>query len=627
MKPENEKNAMPEQSVPAKNAAKSGRSRKRKRNGVIKLIALLIVLEMLALGPIMLLNGDTLFTLGPKGKQMIKNIVYSSSLMSEARALKTNLKELASAIVAQDLPTAYSEREQVRQNADTMRTLLDTPLYKLAEHVPLAKPQIATARELLQILDEADESLIGPTLELMSAYPLSGIKAEDGIRVEIVGRYLDFAEQKLPVAKEMMQRVDGMDLHLIDSEGKIKTYIEKAEELLKYEELFPLIHAVIGNGEDKIYLFAAQNSSELRASGGFPGSIGSARIHDGILTISNFYSVWDAFEKTTNEKAQITELENKLFRDRLNITWDADYCPDFERVASIWAMAYEDKNDVKVDGVISATPVVIQKLLSFLGSVTLSDGTVLDGENATRVLGHDLYFKYLASTNTKDKDYLESNQVVDDLFDECAQKTFNLLLSGFDVSHFKDYYHFFLDSVNDRSLMIWMADENAQQIIRDKGWSAALGHDAQHPELGIYYNSGNASKMTWYLDIEPTLSEPIVNEDGSRSYDLTVTLSNTMPEEERELAGEYILGQTSGINGVIYVFAPYGGSVSDYQSNYDQKMSEEFRAEQYSDLSLIYGYFTLNAGEPFVLTCRINTAPNVDEPIKLIYPLTMQKYR
>lgn len=35
---------------------------------------------------------------------------------------------------------------------------------------------------------------------------------------------------------------------------------------------FPLMKAFIGDGSDKVYLLAAQNTAEIRAAGGFPGS-------------------------------------------------------------------------------------------------------------------------------------------------------------------------------------------------------------------------------------------------------------------------------------------------------------------------------------------------------------------
>ena len=203
--------------------------------------------------------------------------------------------------------------------------------------------------------------------------------------------------------------------------------MEKADALFAAADdasrYLPAIRAVLGDGSDRLYLFAAQNSSEIRASGGFPGSVGCIRIRGDYLTISDFRSVYQVLQMATPSQAGVTYLDDQLFSGRLHLSWDADFSPDFERVASIWAMAYEARQHEHVDGVVSGTPAIIPRLLSFLGSVTLSDGTELTGENAGRVLGHDLYFTYLGRSQSAD-----SALLVDALFSEAAVGTLHLLL-------------------------------------------------------------------------------------------------------------------------------------------------------------------------------------------------------
>ena len=47
------------------------------------------------------------------------------------------------------------------------------------------------------------------------------------------------------------------------------------------------------DGSDKVYLLAAQNTAEIRAAGGFPGSIGTIRVEDGVMSIGDFNPVND----------------------------------------------------------------------------------------------------------------------------------------------------------------------------------------------------------------------------------------------------------------------------------------------------------------------------------------------
>ena len=556
-------------------------------------------------------------------KQIIKDYVNSTELMEHARALKTDLKDLLEQIQAQDAEGAEKARAQMQKDMKKLRSAVNSPAYQVAELAPGVGRDLKTAEELLSILQDADRDLIGPYLELMKSGSLSDLNQDGGIRVDVLLRYLDFLEEHLPQLTPLIERMQGLDLSLVDSDGKLDDYIGRLSGLAgggeDMRDLIPAIRTVLGNGQDRLYVFAAQNSSEIRASGGFPGSVGTIRIQDGLLTISDFKSVYKVFQQTTPARANISTVEDLLFSGRLHLAWDSDFSPDFERVAYIWAVSYEDRNHEPVDGVISGTPAIIQRMLSFLGSITLSDGTELNGENASRVLGHDLYFRYLGSNQQ-----YGAADLVDGLFAEAAKETMGLLFSQMNAKMFADFFLFFQESIADRTLMVWMADEAEQELIRQAGWNAGLNTDPTKPEIGIFYNSTEASKVAWFLNIEPELSEPVRNEDGSYSYDLTVRFANVMTYEERATAGGYILGGTGGITGSMYIFAPAGGSISDAVTESGYRMMEQ----TYEDLEL--GYLidlTIPCEDAIVVHCRITTAPGVKEPPKLIVTPTMQEYR
>lgn len=172
--------------------------------------------------------------------------------------------------------------------------------------------------------------------------------------------------------------------------------------------------------------------------------------------------------------------------------------------------------------------------------------------------------------------------------------------------------------------MMWMADEEEQAAIRRAGWNAGLGQDPEKPEAGVFFNSTASSKMTWYLDLEPELSAPVKNEDGSVSCDLTVVLRNTMTAEERQQASGYITGYTGGITGSIYLFAPAGGSITELTADNGRTVL----TENYRGLDL--GYLidlTVMEATPVTLHGRITTAPGVDVTPKLVVTPTMTAYR
>ena len=136
----------------------------------------------------------------------------------------------------------------------------------------------------------------------------------------------------------------------------ISSYSDKITSLMSmytdYEDYIPLMKAFIGDGSDKVYLLAAQNTAEIRAAGGFPGSIGTIRVEDGVMSIGDFNPVNDVLATYPPDEANVTRKELKIFNDTLIYSRDASFNPDFERAAQIWALAYEAKHGESVDGVL-----------------------------------------------------------------------------------------------------------------------------------------------------------------------------------------------------------------------------------------------------------------------------------
>lgn len=600
------------------------RNRNTQTRGALRSLAVVLLAVILLFGA--LLYGTRMLRSGQWGasgpqKALVMRLANTTDLMQRARLLKFDLKTLANAITEQDIPAARDARALVQQDEAQLRQILDTPLWRFAAGTPATSDEVEKVNALLELVDRADETLLGPGLDLLESSPLSSLKVEGGLRVDTVLTYLDFFETAYPEALALMDEALSMDLSPFVATEKIAGYREKAQPLLemadKAQALIPALRAILGGG-DRLFMFAAQNSSELRGSGGFPGAIGMVRIRDGVLRLSDFTTVYDIMQQFIPEDIEISDVEDRLFDGRMRSTWDTDFCPDFERVASIWAASFKARFGEDLDGVISATPVIIQKLLRFLGEITLADGTVVNGDNATKVICHDLYFRYLGSNR-----HPNGEQIVDDLFAEAARKTLDLMLSDFSVSRLMDYYAFALDSFADRSLMLWLADEQGQELIRELGWNAGLNQDPEDPWIGLFYNCTSASKMTWWLDIVPELSEPVQNADGSLTYDLTVTYSNIMTPMERAMSSTYIVGYGVGITGTVYIFAPAGGHLSDVECNKDRAMS----LDVYEGLDVAYALSVPLLSEPFVVRCRVTTAPGVDTPARLVLPPLMMDYR
>ena len=487
---------------------------------------------------------------------------------------------------------------------------------------------VSLGRQLLEVAGPANENLLRPGLQLLAEHPFSSIKIDDGFDVKTILAYLDFVEECLPEIETLSQTLQSLDMSELDSSGKAVHYIEKLIELQalcdEYKEYIPAARVILGDGEtDRFYLFPAQNSAEIRASGGFPGDVGSISIENGVLRIGSFISVYQAFSPYTSNKAHVTQQEIRLFTQRMYAPRDVDFCPDFERVGQIWAYAYEDQKKVHVDGIISATPIVVQKLLAAAdASVELSNGMVLDGESATRILQRDLYFEYKSAGKLAYTD----DDMTDLLFAETISKTMDVITSNLGPSTILKYVGVWKECIDERIIMLWMADPEEEDVMRQIGWSGSLNSDPNDPKLGLFFSSEQSSKMGYFFDMIPEIGEPTVNDDGSRTYQVTIKLNNVISKEEQRIGGTWILGRNyvGSIVGDLTVCAPAGGRIDDIRIN----IARSFWQETYQGLDVRFvQWLIIERNVPFTVTCTVTTAPGVETPLGIMSTPTCTNYR
>ena len=565
---------------------------------------------------------------GAAGVQGAAKAWILSLVEEKAQSAKAELELLCRDIQAGNTESARLRAQSLSKELQGLRKPLNRATFLLQKAAPAKAKRLEDAAVLLTAADLAMEEILFPALDLMEQYPISGLKMEEGFNTGLIGHYLDFAETVMPKAEEALKAVNSVDLSFLKGEmGEYLSYLDTANRILAFcnedPSLIPMIKDMIGAEEDRLYVIAVQNPSEIRASGGFPGSVGTMKITDGVLRMGEFKSVTYMFSAEKPREIQITPEERQLFYHLSGIQTprDSDLCPDFERVGHIWALAYENMHGETVDGVISVTPHIVQRMLAVMDEeIELSDGTVLNGENARKVLLYDIYFKYFG------KDFVEDrNAAADQLFAEAAKKTMEKLTENAAISRLLQYFPVMDESIRDRTLMLWMKDPREQSFVKQMRWSGGLNDDPENPAAGVYVNCIFASKMGWFFLMDTYIGERTRNEDGSYTYPVTVTFVNSVTREEIQKASKYILGGMSGaIKGAAYFFPPAGGSVS----NFELSSGRIVKDQTYNGYALGFlDGFTLYPDEPLVITYSVTTAPGMETPLTFSKTPTAQDYR
>ena len=548
-----------------------------------------------------------------------------TDLLKAVLTLKGDLEQSVEDLKAQNPDSAAGRLTAAAEKTDTIRRSLDATMTNLGDDMPAVQKQLGNIRDLLALVDTLNGEILQPAADMLRSTPLDKLHTADGLRVDALGQYLDFADGLMPAMENLVQQAEAVDLSVVDSAGDLQDKLAQAEALVALYRDNPAaltaLKAMLGITGNRTYLLAAQNSAEIRASGGFPGAMGVLRIQDGVITIQDFQKVYDVLSSYTPKEAQVTSQETRLFHGGLSAPRDADYCPDFERVAGIWALGYEAKQKEAVDGVISVTPAVVQRLLEVMDEqITLFDGLTMDGSNACRVLQYDLYYKYFGN------EYVANRTILtDQLFADAAKKTALLLTDHLDGETLPGYLDVAKESLADRTMMFWMKEDGEQAIVRAMGWDGGLNSDPEKPAAGVYVNCTIASKMGIFLEMDTQAGARTQNSDGSYTYPITVTFRNSITRDEIRSAASYITGGASGhFSGSAYFFAPAGGTISGFTT----ERQVYIREDTYHDLALGYlQNLNLAPGDSFTITYQVTTAPGVEAELTFSTTPTIQDFR
>lgn len=557
----------------------------------------------------------------------------AKEMKSQATQVLQDVKSIQTAIGENDYAAAAQSAQQASELTGSIAGELSSPLWMVASIIPVYGQDISGMRDLMTALDDAfDDGLVPLTKTLEANPPDSLISADRRINVAAVTQLLDAVQDAAPSMQKCADVAESLpEMHI----EQLKSVVDPAKEKLvtinatfqKAAALAPVAGPVLGANGNRTYLIVAQNSAELRSSGGFPGSMGTLEIRDGEIILNDFAKVYDVLTDTNPSSVSITDEEYALFGAAgMDCPRDAGIDPDFTRVASIWAASYEERNVAHLDGVISITPSVVQDILAIVGPVTLSDGTELTGSNATKVLQSDIYWKYLAEGADPDG---TGGAVTDALFAQAAHETFNKLFSNLNADTLIKFASCMAKDMEDRTVMFWLTDEGEQAILASLDCSGALNDDPMRPELGVFFSLWVGSKMGWYVDIDNQVLESKKNADGSYTYKMQTTFTDTVSSEEIASGGEYIIGDIYDYEyGILYpclyIYAPAGGSISNLESN----SSVAFEEVRHDGLQAFKAWRTvLRPGQPIVCTYTVTTAPNAEQEMKIVCTPTLTEYR
>lgn len=259
-------------------------------------------------------------------------------------------------------------------------------------------------------------------------------------------------------------------------------------------QLFPTLPKLIGLYRPQRYLLVVQNSDELRATGGFISALGVLTLDRGTLANLEFvdsyrlYQVDQTYPPAPAPMLKWMGISYLLFRD-------ANWSPDLPTTAALLRAIYRQETGAAIDGIITVDLHALEVIVGALAPLQMPNvSEPLTGANV------------LAQVKAMWAQPEAGETITDVGLGQWwgQRKNFIPALAGAVMTKLRsgsvDYVavaRAVEQALNERSIQIWLADEEAAAQLAALGWDGALIVQPGADYLGLIdtnmgYNKANA---------------------------------------------------------------------------------------------------------------------------------------
>lgn len=330
------------------------------------------------------------------------------------------------------------------------------------------------------------------------------------------------AKIELAAAQESIEKVNIDDLpkekqdKFLLLKEKLPFIIDTFDEFLNNTSI--VADLLGGNGPRK-YLFLFQNNTEMRATGGFIGSYGLLDISQG--HVKNFF-IDGIFNPDGQLKAKIIP---PVPIQKISAAWslhDSNWFPDFPASAREAIKFYEKTGGPTVDGVITLTPTVMEKLLAITGPIEMSEyDVVLTAENFVEKTQYEVEVDY-------DKEENKPKKILSDLAPILLEK----VVSSKDMRSLVGAAKVLSDGLKEKHILLYSENQDLQKIISGQGWSGEV-LPAQKDYLSVINTNINGYKTDAVVD-EAIWHQSEIKDDGSIVDTVVITRKHNGGNAEYE---------------------------------------------------------------------------------------------
>lgn len=439
-------------------------------------------------------------------------------------------------VIDGDPAAAAATFETLQAHADAAAALTSDPLWRAAEVVPFAGPNLAVVRELAAVVDTIAADAIAPLTELAGGIDPADFKPVGGV-VDIqplvdAAPAVHAAAAALAAAQTRLESLDASATlePVADAAAQLTAAVTQVNVAVSaLDRAVTLLPGMLGVDGARNTLLLFQNPAELRAGGGIPGAVALVRTEGGGIQLVQQASSTD-FPHYDQPVLELPLETRGLYGDITGeYIQDVTLTPQFTIAAPLAREMFRREFGIQADAVVAIDPVALGYLLAATGPVALPTGEQLTAETAVPLLLSEVYARY---PNPRDQDAF---------FAAAAAAVFSQVVAG-DADPVA-LIEALARAGGEGRVLLWSAHESEQAALQGTTLAGELPvGDAAAQRFGVYLNDATGAKMDYYLTTTVAIGQAVCRQDGRVTVAVEVTLTSTAPADAATALPDYVTG-------------------------------------------------------------------------------------
>ncbi len=381
--------------------------------------------------------------------------------------------------------------------------------------------------------------ILGANLGDELSQALIGLQNNDGNWVKLLDDFSVHGRLALNNARELKKEINQININNLPSEYQDK-FLDIANKLDKLPDNLSMIvdnvdelKLFLGAGRDKRYLIIFQNNAEMRGSGGFLGSYALVDFREGKIRKLEIPG-GGSYDTEAGLTEKIKAPEPLWLVNPQWYFWDANWWPDFPTTAKNLMWFYEKSDGPTVDGVISLTPSVVEKLLTVTGPIDMTKdyGLTISADNFWQQVELTAERDNIIDSNPEAVSHLPAGEqnkpkkIIGDL----TVKILEILPQKLDKDNLVKLLGVFEDSLTSKQVMFYFSDNNLQQRVAEHNWGGIM--TKTNFDYLMVVNTNIAGAKTDRVIKEEIFHNAVVALDGSIIDTVSITRTHTAAKNE-----------------------------------------------------------------------------------------------